>query len=656
MLILIVEDDHGIAFLISEALESADRQIEMVHSGNEAIEYISARNPELIILDYSLSDMNAGELIDALESKGVSIPPFIVSTGQGDETIAVEMMKMGALDYLIKDSTLMRRLPGIVQRVVENLQKEKRLTEALESKRISDEKLLEEQRRLANIIKATRVGTWEWNLLTDQTIFNERYANILGYTLEELMPTTSATWRNLTHPDDNQIALQKLDDHFNQKADYFEVEVRSKRKDGQWVWVLSRGCIMEYDADGKPLMMAGTMQDISDKKKREELGQQMEVAHKTLEFKQSFLASMSHEMRTPLTGILGVTELLEKTSLDSVQKDFVETLKNASENLRDIIDQVLDYSRIEAGKLNLSPVKLETRSLIRKSEEIFKNICQKPLRFTATLDAFLPEYILADAQRISQVINNLLSNAVKYSEEGEISLHIKKEKKPERGTVIMRVEISDTGMGIRPEKRDAIFAPFSAVNQIDTSFYEGTGLGLAICKEFVKMHGGDIGFTSQPGKGSTFWFTFKAGEVKNGDTLQEERKEDSAISRRGLHILLAEDKIITQKVLGLQLKDMGHNVIIAANGKEAIDLFEPGKFDMILMDIQMPVMDGITATNELKSKYIDLPPVIGLSANAFEGDREKYIKMGFDEYITKPMKRDRFVEVVNNFFPSPKTT
>ncbi|TVQ07294.1 MAG: response regulator, partial [Bacteroidetes bacterium] len=317
MLILIVEDDHGIAFLISEALESADRQIEMVHSGNEAIEYISSRNPELIILDYSLSDMNAGELIDALESKGVSVPPFIVSTGQGDETIAVDMMKMGALDYLIKDSTLMRRLPGIVQRVVENLQKEKRLTEALESNRRSDEKLLEEQRRLANIIKATRVGTWEWNLITDQTIFNERYANILGYTLEELMPTTSATWRDLTHPDDNQIALQKLDDHFTQKADYFEVEVRSKRKDGQWVWVLSRGCIMEYDADGKPLMMAGTMQDISDKKKREELGQQMEVAHKTLEFKQSFLASMSHEMRTPLTGILGVTELLEKTSLDS---------------------------------------------------------------------------------------------------------------------------------------------------------------------------------------------------------------------------------------------------------------------------------------------------------------------------------------------------
>ncbi|TVQ16320.1 MAG: response regulator, partial [Bacteroidetes bacterium] len=259
-------------------------------------------------------------------------------------------------------------------------------------------------------------------------------------------------------------------------------------------------------------------------------------------------------------------------------------------------------------------------------------------------------------QRISQVINNLLSNAVKYSEKGEISLHIKREKKPERGAVIIRVEISDTGMGIRPEKKDAIFAPFSAVNQIDTSSYEGTGLGLAICKEFVKMHGGDIGFTSQPGNGSTFWFTFKAEEVKNENTLQEERKEDSPISRRGLHILLAEDKVITQKVIGLQLKDMGHNVIIATNGKEAIDLFEPGKFDMILMDIQMPVMDGITAANELKSKYIDLPPVIGLSANAFEGDREKYIKMGFDEYITKPMKRDRFIEVVNNFFPPPKTS
>lgn len=654
MLILIVEDDQGIAFLISEALEAEGRTIEVVHSGNDAIDFFAHSNPDLVILDYSLSDMNAGELIDALQNKGIAVPPFIVSTGQGDELIAVEMMKLGALDYLVKDTSLMRRLPGVVQRAIENIEQEKRLKEALESKRVSDEKLLEEQRRLANIIKATNVGTWEWNLKTDQTIFNERYANILGYTLEELMPTTSATWRDLTHPDDNLIALQKLDDHFSKKADYFEVEVRSKRKDGHWVWVLSRGCVMEFDADGRPLMMAGTMQDISDKKKKEELVQQVEVAHKTLEFKQSFLASMSHEMRTPLTGILGVTELLEKTSLDAVQQDFVETLRNASENLRDMIDQVLDYSRIESGKMTISRKEVQSRSLVRNAEVLFDKICQKPIRFSVSIDDSIPEYILADEQRINQVINNLISNAVKYSEKGEVSLVMKKERPSNGDSLIIRVEVSDTGVGIKPEKEDSIFSPFSSVSQIDTSLYEGTGLGLAICKEFVQMHGGDIGFTSESGKGSTFWFTFKTAEVKNGH--KNEKPDNVEIPSRSLSILLVEDKIITQKVIGLLLKDMGHEITIATNGREALKLYKPGKYDLILMDIQMPVMDGITATNELRKLHNMLPPVVGLSANAFDGDREKYLNMGFDEYITKPMKRERFVEVVNEFFSPQETT
>lgn len=653
MLILIVEDDQGIAFLISEALEAEGRTIEVVHSGNDAIDFFARSNPDLVILDYSLSDMNAGELIDALQNKGIAVPPFIVSTGQGDELIAVEMMKLGALDYLVKDTSLMRRLPGVVQRAIENIEQEKRLKEALESKRVSDEKLLEEQRRLANIIKATNVGTWEWNLKTDQTIFNERYANILGYTLEELMPTTSATWRDLTHPDDNLIALQKLDDHFSKKADYFEVEVRSKRKDGHWVWVLSRGCVMEFDADGRPLMMAGTMQDISDKKKKEDLVQQVEVAHKNLEFKQSFLASMSHEMRTPLTGILGVTELLEKTSLDAVQQDFVETLRNASENLRDMIDQVLDYSRIESGKMTISRKDVQSRSLVRNAEVLFDKICQKPIRFSVSIDDSIPEYILADEQRINQVINNLISNAVKYSEKGEVSLVMKKERPSNGDSLIIRVEVSDTGVGIKPEKEDSIFSPFSSVSQIDTSLYEGTGLGLAICREFVQMHGGDMGFVSQPGKGSTFWFTFKTAEVKNGH--KSEKPDNVEVPSRSLSILLVEDKIITQKVIGLLLKDMGHEITIATNGREALKLYKPGKYDLILMDIQMPVMDGITATNELRKLHDKLPPVVGLSANAFDGDREKYLNMGFDEYITKPMKRERFVEVVNEFF-SPQET
>ncbi len=657
MQILIIEDDPGIAFLMREALEDENRKIEIVHTGAEAMDFIKSHAADLMILDYSLPDTNARELIENLQQQNVSFPPFIVSTGQGDEMIAVDMMKLGALDYLVKDASLMRRLPGVVNWTINNIRQKKKLEEALESKRISDEKLLEEQRRLANIIKATNVGTWEWNLVTDQVIFNERYANIKGYTLQELMPATSAIWHDLTHPGDNALALQKLDDHLNKKVDYFEVEVRSKHKKGHWIWVLSRGCVMEYDEQGRPLMMAGTMQDISDKKNKEELLKQVEIANQTLAFKQSFLATMSHEMRTPLTGILGVSELLEKTSLDGEQRDFVEILQKASENLKMMIDQVLDYSNIEAGKVKLSATEVETRSFITQAKELFEEICLKPITFSAFFDESLPQQIIADRHRIMHVISSLLHNAVKYSDDGEITLKMKKNTDPQNGKLTIRVEVADTGMGIQPEKREGVFLPFASVNQIDTSKYEGTGLGLAICKEYVKMHGGDIGFESEPGKGSCFWFTFQASTLDSNSSNRHSTDGNAgklSPELPGLSILLVEDKVITQKVIRLQLEDMGHKVTLAQNGREALELYQPDQYDVVLMDIQMPVMDGITATREMRKKHANLPPVIGLSANAFEGDREKYINMGFDEYITKPMNRDHFVEVVSQFFPSSK--
>jgi PAS domain S-box-containing protein len=650
MLILIIEDDQGVAFLISEAIEEKDRTVEIVYNGSKAIDFIIQHKPDLLILDYSLPDMNARELISHLKKLNISVPPFIVSTGQGDEIIAVEMMKMGAHDYLVKDATLMRRMPGIVNRAIDDLRRDKVLRDALESKRISDEKLLEEQRRLANIIKATRVGTWEWDMKSDATVLNERYANILGYTLAELQPTNSFTWRSLTHPVDIDLALTRLDDHISKTANYFEVESRMKHKAGHWVWVLTRGCIMEYDANGKPLLMAGTMQDISDKKLREDLEKEIEVAHKTLQFKQNFMASMSHEMRTPLTGIIGITEVLAKTPLDATQDEYVFILKNASENLRDIIDQVLDYSKIETGKLKLYLKPFLLHSLIEEATKLFENICTKPIKFQAYISEVLPEMIRADQDRLIQVVNNLIVNAVKYSEEGIIKLAVLRDRIIDDQNLMIRVELSDTGIGIKPEKQKYIFSPFADVDQIDTSYYEGTGLGLAICREIVELHGGKIGVLSKPREGTTFWFTFKAKiqNKENSTAFSGKAKEPNY----KLKVLFVEDKPITQKVVKLQLSDMGHEVTIASNGKEAIDKFNPSLYDIILMDIQMPVMDGITATRELKNRFAQMCPVVGLSANVFEGDRDKYMGMGFDEYITKPMQKEQFIRVITKLFGS----
>jgi PAS domain S-box-containing protein len=653
MFILVVEDDPGIAFLISEALNEKGRKVELVYSGREALHFIETRSPELIIMDYSLPDMNAAEIISNLRKKNISIPPFIVSTGQGDENIAVEMMKMGAHDYLIKDTSLLSRISGVVQRAQDDINRDKRLKEALLARQMSDRKLIEEQRRLANILKATNVGTWEWNIKTDEIIVNDRYAQIIGRNLSDLSGKTFSDLKHFVHPEDDAHLTEQLNAHFNKKDDYFEAEIRLGHKSGGWIWVLNRGCIMEFSADGKPQIMSGTIQDITHKKQRDDLVKEVEVAHKTLQFRQNFLASMSHEMRTPLTGILGITEMLSKTTLDDEQADYLETLKTASDSLKEIIDQVLDYSKIEAGNLKIryNPFKLE--NLVSQAKKIFESICRKPLQFNGYLDSSLPKMVKADEKRIVQVINNLVVNAIKYSENGSVKLIIMPGKIRPNNEVEIQVEIVDTGIGIKPEKIDFVFTPFSQIHQIETSYYEGAGLGLAISKEIVELHGGNIGLESTPGEGTSVWFTFVAQRVENQNEISS--AEEKLPDIPPLKILLVEDKEITQKVLNLQLKDMGHDVKIVSNGKEAIKGFVPDTFDLVLMDIQMPVMDGITATNILRGMHKELPPIVGLSANAFEGDREKYMSLGFDEYLIKPMKREHFYDLVQRLFPAENT-
>ncbi len=388
-----------------------------------------------------------------------------------------------------------------------------------------------------------------------------------------------------------------------------------------------------------------------DEKEAEKLREQVELANKTAEFKQNFLANMSHEIRTPLTGLVGMIELLGKTKLDAVQHDYVSTLKQSTENLHEIINQVLDFSKIEAGKLKLNIKTFQVQTLVINAKKLFSSICDKDIAFDMHIEEEVPVFIKADKSRIMQIINNLISNAVKFTNQGEIELfvkHIKTDTITNEATI--KIEVKDTGYGIRPEKQDQLFIPFAQIDEVDTRDYDGTGLGLSICKELVKIHGGEIGFESEYKVGSTFWFTFKA-KVVMWDEMPSVLDTDEAFnSSKKLKILLVEDKMINQKVIKLLLSSMGHHITLAGNGKEALEKFQPGQFDVILMDIQMPVMDGIAATKKLKEDYKNLPPIIGLSANAFEGDSEKYKKLGMDDYITKPLKQEVFTEVINKFF------
>ncbi len=398
-----------------------------------------------------------------------------------------------------------------------------------------------------------------------------------------------------------------------------------------------------------------TMVDITKSKEAEKTMFQLKVANEAIKFKQNFLANISHEMRTPLTGILGIIDILEHTELTPTQQDYFKTLKHSSENLRIIINQVLDYSKIEAGKVKLKPTLFSLKELLSEAEALYRGSVKPDVNFSSKSDPEIPDLIFADDNRIMQIINNLVSNALKFTSKGSVVLRSRLlSPNPGGKQIMIKIEVADTGIGIPEGMRNKLFVPFSQIDDKDTRKYEGTGLGLSICKELVILLGGEIGVNSEYHKGSTFWFVFPALLTESATSTVIPVKRSSLnkkiSNKHRLNILFAEDKVVNQKVISLILSSMGHTVTIAGNGQQALSLYKPGQFDLILMDIQMPVMDGITATRKLKESFEYLPPIIGLSANAFEGDREKYMVLGMDEYLTKPFEKEEFEELIIRFW------
>ncbi len=434
------------------------------------------------------------------------------------------------------------------------------------------------------------------------------------------------------------------------------IECRYKGKDGshRWIEAFVTNCINYPDIQGLLI----NYRDISERKKALRLEQEVQVARKSAEFKQKFLANMSHEIRTPLTGVLGMTEIMSKTKLDNEQRDYLNTLLNSGENLKEIINIILDYSKIEAGQVSLKKSDFALTGLFKEMEDLFNSICHKPISWQYEIDNMVPAILRTDKQRLGQVVRNLLSNAVKFTEQGEICLKafvlkefVKEEMRQPGTEITIRVELTDTGAGIPAENMKKLFNPFFQIDDHYARDVDGTGLGLAISKELVSLLDGEIGVKSVVKKGSKFWFTFKAEVVSNDkDAVSIAEKFEALPHVKALNILLAEDKVINQKVIRLLLEAGGHKVTIAANGKEVLDKYNPGQFELILMDIQMPVMDGIAATHQLQKTHANVPPIIGLSANAFEGDREKYMSMGMDEYLTKPLRMNDFNTLVKKLF------
>ncbi len=371
-----------------------------------------------------------------------------------------------------------------------------------------------------------------------------------------------------------------------------------------------------------------------------EMVQRSEAATKA---KSDFLACMSHEIRTPMNGILGMTHLALQANPSPTQKDFLLRIDTAAKTLLGVINDILDFSKIEAKMLEINPVTFRISGILASIRDMLEERCHsKGLDLIFTVNDNVPDIIHSDPLRFAQICINLCSNAIKFTSKGEVKLHISVVEHSGKD-LILRVDVIDTGIGIAPENQAKIFDSFSQADGTTTRKYGGTGLGLTISKSLTHLLGGTITVTSELGKGSTFSFTMHATQGHETELQEKDQAHTHKIPLPHLHILLVEDNEINQEIALAVLENMGATVTLATHGAEGVAHFEKGNFDLILMDIQMPIMDGITAAQTIRQSSHSAAktiPIIAMTAHAMSGDREKSLAAGMNDHITKPIDMD----------------
>lgn len=363
-----------------------------------------------------------------------------------------------------------------------------------------------------------------------------------------------------------------------------------------------------------------------------------------------FLAMMSHEIRTPMSGVLGVTDLLQDTSLSSKQKYLVDTIKLSAENIITLMNDILDFSRLEYGKFSLNKNLFDLFACIENSLKLFAPIAlEKNLDLSYNIKKGVPGFIISDEKRIRQILINLLSNALKHTDHGEISLTVEKKSIKEKSVELL-FTVKDSGHGISSDNLGKLFKPFTQAGQNFSGQYSGTGLGLAISKQLVELLEGEIWVESTPGKGSSFSFIINADISDNKNIVYEAdmlmnagRKNIAPMSEQNpFRILVAEDNIVNRKLILKILENMGYNADMAGNGLEVLEAMSIKPYDIIFMDIQMPEMDGYEATRHICNKFAkeERPFIVAITANAMKDDRDKCLAAGMNDYLSKPIRKD----------------
>jgi signal transduction histidine kinase/DNA-binding response OmpR family regulator len=641
--VLIVEDSQDDALLLIRELGKGGWKI--VHQRVDTAEAMRAalksQSWDIVIADHAMPLFSGAAALAMLRELAIDLP-FMLVSGKVSEDTAAEAMKAGAHDYFFK---------GDLKRLVPAVERELREAKRRSKARKTERQLYKRDRQLADAQRLAQLGTWHLNFVTHLSVWSDESERILGRQPNQ-SPATLDEFLECIHPEDRIFFTGPLS---TREVTHIEHDFRLVCEQAAGRFVHIRGQVIRDEA-GNATEASGMIQDITDRKRADvELQKAKDAAESASRAKSEFLANMSHEIRTPMTAIVGFADMMMSSDPNAPDHaECIQTIRRNAAHLLELINEILDISKIEAGQMHIERIECDLPELLVEVISLMRSRAQeKSLQFHVKCLGKLPHRICTDPLRLRQILVNLIGNAIKFTSEGFVELRINCSRADQSS--VLRIDIADSGIGMNDDQMGRIFQPFTQAEGSTTRKFGGTGLGLTISRRLARLLGGDTTVASELGKGSVFSVCVDAGPLENAQwvsdltdaSLQSKpaRWEGEEIQLRG-RILLADDSKDNRRLLSTHLKMADAEVEMAENGQIAVDRAMSESFDLILLDMQMPVMDGYTAARELRARECRLP-IIALTAFAMSEDRQKCLDSGCTDYLTKPVEREALLQTLS---------